>query len=48
MVEKIVYYLKHEEERQTIAQKGQKHCLEGWNMKDFAKKLKKIIDEHLA
>lgn len=40
LVEKIDYYLKHDEERETIAAAGQKKVLENFT---YAKKLRKLI-----
>lgn len=48
LISKLCYYLTHEDERATVAQKGQKRCLTEWSMKRRAQVFKDIILEKLA
>ncbi len=47
-VEKILYYLQHEEERGAIAKAGQARCLKDWNMQVAVKKFLEIAQSILA
>ncbi len=46
-VEKILYYLKHEDERAAIAKAGQERCLKDWNMQVATSKFLEIVQNIL-
>lgn len=48
MIEKILHYLRHTDERETIAQAGQRRCLAEHSMEHRAAWLDDIIQRHLA
>lgn len=47
LLEKITYYLQHENERQQIACAGQRRCLSEWNMENAVKRFLTIVEENL-
>ncbi len=47
-VEKILYYIEHEEERARIAKAGQERCLKDWNIEVAAQKFLEIAQKLLT
>lgn len=48
LLEKIYYYLKHEDEREAIARRGQERCLRDHSMERRAMVFESIIRKHLG
>jgi predicted SAM-dependent methyltransferase len=47
LIEKIGYYLSNPEEREAIAQRGQRRCLQEYSMEKRAQEFDSIIQKHL-
>ena len=48
LIEKTLYYLAHDEERNVIAGNGEKKCLETWNMENAADSFMKIVHKWIG